>query len=447
MGTAVGRRRLALCVLFLLPGLGISSWVTRTPAIRDALGASTAEMGFVLFGLSIGSMIGVLGSGAVVARLGARPVIVAGTAAMLGSLPVIGLGAGLSSPLVVAFGLFLFGLGMGAGEIAMNIEGADVERVMSEPLLPRMHGFFSLGTVIGALVGMALTAVGFPVTWHLAAMGVLTLAVAAALFGSLPPGTGRALPRASGQEGTGGGRALWKDTRLVLIGLIVLAMALAEGTANDWLPLIMVDGHGFAPALGSMVYAVFAASMTVGRFAGGYFLARFGRARVLGASALAGVAGMGLVAGADSPALAAAAVVLWGLGASLGFPVALSAAGDSGPDSAARVSLVATLGYVAFLVGPPVLGLLGEAYGLRAALVVPLLLVAFAGFLSPAARPRRAAGARAEEDSAGAGGGGTEAEGSGAGTDRGSAETAGSGTGADRDGAGTGQGGAEAERA
>ncbi len=418
MGTAVGRRRLALCALFLLPGLGISSWVTRTPDIRDALGASTAEMGFVLFGLSVGSMLGVLGSGAIVARLGARPVIVAGAVAMLGSLPVIGLGAGLSAALVVAFGLFLFGLGMGAGEIAMNIEGADIERVLSEPLLPRMHGFFSLGTVVGALAGMALTAVGFPVAWHLAAVGVLALVAATATFGALPPGTGRALPRASGAEAAGGGRALWKDTRLVLIGLIVLAMALAEGTANDWLPLIMVDGHGFDPALGSMVYAVFAASMTVGRFAGGYFLARFGRARVLGASALAGVAGMGLVAGADSPVLAAGAVVLWGLGASLGFPVALSAAGDSGPDSAARVSLVATLGYVAFLVGPPALGLLGEAYGLRAALVVPLLFVALAGFLSPAARPRRATGARAERDGAGAEQGGVDAEQDGVGVEQ-----------------------------
>ncbi|WP_435107915.1 MFS transporter [Nocardiopsis synnemataformans] len=395
MGTAMGRRRLALCVLFLLPGLGISSWVTRTPAIRDALGASTAEMGLVLFGLSAGSMLGILSSGALVSRLGARPVIVAGTVAVIASMPVIGLGAALSVPLIVALGLFLFGLGMGGGEVAMNVEGADIEQTLSEPLLPRLHGFFSLGTVIGALTGMAFTAIGFPVAWHLVAIGVLALVAATATLGALPPDTGRALPRASDQQATQGGRALWKDTRLMLIGVIVLAMALAEGTANDWLPLIMVDGHGFDQAMGSMVYAVFAVSMTVGRFAGGYFLARFGRSRVLAASALAGAAGMGLVAAADSPVLATAAVVLWGLGASLGFPVVLSAAGDSGPDSAARVSLVATLGYVAFLVGPPVLGLLGEAYGLRGALVVPLVFVVLAGCLSPAARPRQAADARA----------------------------------------------------
>ncbi|MBR8742293.1 MFS transporter [Nocardiopsis sp. MG754419] len=401
MDIAMKRRRVALCVLFLLPGLGISSWVTRTPAIRDALGASTAEMGMVLFGLSAGSMLGILGSGVLVARFGARPVIVFGTLAVILSMPTIGMGAALSTALLVAFGLFLFGLGMGGGEVAMNVEGADIEKTLSLPLLPRLHGFFSLGTVIGALAGMTFTATGFSVAWHLVIVGVLALVAAVATLGSLPPGTGRTYGRASTEAPGGRTRALWKDTRLVLIGVIVLAMALAEGTANDWLPLIMVDGHGFDQAMGSMVYAVFAASMTVGRFAGGYFLARFGRSRVLAASAAAGVAGMGLVAGADSQVLAAAAVVLWGLGASLGFPVALSAAGDSGPDSAARVALVATVGYIAFLVGPPVLGFVGEEHGLRAALLLPLLFVAFAGFLSPAARPRTAVATTGERDRVG----------------------------------------------
>src|SRR5699024_9244314 len=156
------------------------------------------------------------------------------------------------------------------------------------------------------------------------------------------------------------GPALWKDSRLILIGCIVLAMALAEGTANDWLPLVMVDGHGLDATLGSAVYAIFAASMTVGRFAGGPIVARGGRSR------------LALVAYVDHQAVAVTAAVLWGLGASLGFPLALSAAGDSGPNPAARVALASIIGYLAFLVGPPLLGFLGEAVGLRGALIVPL---------------------------------------------------------------------------
>ncbi|WP_305783093.1 MFS transporter [Symbioplanes lichenis] len=381
MDIATARRRAALFALFFVPGLGISSWVTRTPAIRDLLGASTAEMGLVLFGLSAGSMAGILSSGLLVRRFGTRPVIAAGALAAVVSLFVIGGGAALSQSLVVAAGLFLFGLGVGGGEVGMNVEGAAVERIIDRPVLPTLHGFFSFGTVIGALAGMLLTAVDFPVQWHLVAVGVLTLPVALVAIRQIPAGTGRAEGRATTK-----GAPVWRDTRLLLIGVIVLAMALAEGAANDWLPLIMVDGHGFDAAWGSAVYVVFAAAMTIGRFGGNWFLDRFGRAAVLCASAIVGGAGLALVIFVDNKIVAAASVLLWGLGAALGFPVALSAAGDSGENATARVSLVATVGYVAFLVGPPALGFLGEHYGLRGAMIAVLALVAVAVVAAPALR-------------------------------------------------------------
>lgn len=171
-------------------------------------------------------------------------------------------------------------------------------------------------------------------------------------------------------------------------------MALAEGAANDWLPLLMVDGHGLDATMGSLVFVGFAAAMTLGRFSGGFFLDRFGRAAVVRASAVSGAVGLLLVIFSDNAAVAATAVLFWGLGASLGFPVALSAAGDSGPDQTARVSLVAIIGYVAFLVGPPALGFLGDHYGLRSAMVAVLVFVAAAILIAPAADTRdRTAGA------------------------------------------------------
>lgn len=109
MDLATRRRRTALFLFFFMPGLSISSWVTRTPDIRDQLGASTAQMGVVLFGLSVGSMLGVLGSGALVARFGTRPVMGAGTALVVLSMAVIGCGALWSSAPVVTAGLFVFG--------------------------------------------------------------------------------------------------------------------------------------------------------------------------------------------------------------------------------------------------------------------------------------------------------------------------------------------------
>src|SRR5699024_3474013 len=141
--TSLRRRRYALYALFLLPGLSMSAWVTRTPAVRDLLEASPAQMGLVLFGLSIGSMLGILSSGPLVMRLGTRPVVLAGSTLVVVALPTIALGASAGQPLVTAFGLALFGGGMGGGEVAMNVEGADVEKLGGRSFLPALHGCFS----------------------------------------------------------------------------------------------------------------------------------------------------------------------------------------------------------------------------------------------------------------------------------------------------------------
>ncbi|WP_371573550.1 MFS transporter [Streptomyces sp. NBC_01314] len=394
MDEAVRRRRQALFLVFLLAGISMSSWVTRTPAIRDQLDVSTAQMGLVLFGLSLGSMLGISSSGRLVSRYGTRPVIVWGTWLLLAGMVTICWGSFAASVPLVTVGLGAFGAGMGVGDVAVNVDGADVERISGVTTLPALHGFFSLGTVCGAGAGMAATAAGVPVYWHLAAAVAASVGLLLHAVRAIPAGTGRTGP-AKHREDDGGVRhpAVWKDGRLLLIGAIVLAMALAEGSANDWLPLLMVDGHGMGATAGSLVYTGFAAAMTVGRFTGTFFLDRYGRITVVRVSAASGALGLLLVVVSDSPVVAGAAVLFWGLGASLGFPLALSAAGESGPDETARVSLVAVIGYVAFLVGPPGLGFLGEHIGLRPAMLVVLACVACAAFLAPAVdTSRRGAG-------------------------------------------------------
>ena len=147
---------------------------------------------------------------------------------------------------------------------------------------------------------------------------------------------------------------------------------------------LMVDGHGFSPTSGSLIYAGFTLGMTVGRFTGGWFIDRYSRVAVVRASALMGALGIGLIIFVDSARVAGVSVVLWGLGASLGFPLTISAASDTGPDAPTRVSVVATTGYLAFLVGPPLLGYLGEHYGLRSAMLVVLALVILAAIVAKA---------------------------------------------------------------
>ncbi len=385
MASQVGQRRLALFVFFFLTGLALSSWVTRTPAIRDGLGASIAEMGLIIFGLSLGSMVGILLAGGAVSRFGTRTMGLIGMMLIPSSLFFVAIGVLSSLAALVSFGLFVFGIGGGLSEIAINMEGADVEAVMRQPVLHALHGCFSLGTVVGASIGIVMTTIDFPVAWHMALVSLICFPPVFYFITRLSPDLGRHAPSTGAKsEGKTAGAALYRDKTLLFIGLIVLGMAFAEGAASDWLPLLMVDEHGLDPAQGTLVYLGFALAMTAGRFGGGMPLRKWGRKAVMRGSAIAGAIGLALVIFVDNPWVAGLAVVLWGIGASLGFPVALSAAGDSGENADARVKIVAIVGYVAFLVGPPMLGFLGDTLGLRSAMLVVLAFVLLAAVLSSA---------------------------------------------------------------
>ncbi|MCC8287234.1 MFS transporter [Escherichia fergusonii] len=379
---ALRHRTWALFMFFFLPGLLMASWATRTPAIRDILSVSTAEMGTVLFGLSVGSMSGILCSAWLVKRFGTRNVIRTTMSCALFGMMILSLALWLSSAWLFAIGLGIFGASFGSAEVAINVEGAAVECEMNKTVLPMMHGFYSFGTLVGAGIGMALTAFGIPATLHILLAALVGIAPILIAIKAIPDGTGK--NTAEDKRHSEKGIPFYRDIQLMLIGVVVLAMAFAEGSANDWLPLLMVDGHGFSPTSGSLIYAGFTLGMTVGRFTGGWFIDRYSRVAVVRASALMGALGIGLIIFVDSAWVAGVSVILWGLGASLGFPLTISAASDTGPDAPTRVSVVATTGYLAFLVGPPLLGYLGEHYGLRSAMLVVLALVILAALVAKA---------------------------------------------------------------
>lgn len=379
---ALQRRMWALFMFFFVPGLLMASWATRTPAIRDILSVSTAEMGIVLFGLSIGSMSGILCSAYFVKRFGTRTVIHTTMLCAVFGMLLLSLALFLGSAWIFAVGLCVFGGSFGSAEVAINVEGASVEREMKKTVLPMMHGFYSFGTLVGAGIGMSVTAFGLPAMWHILVAALVCILPITVAIKAIPSGNGK--NEAEDTQHAEKGVPFWRDIQLMLIGVVVLAMAFAEGSANDWLPLLMVDGHGFSPTSGSLIYAGFTLGMTTGRFIGGWFIDRYSRVAVVRASALMGALGIALIIFVDSAWVAGVSVILWGLGASLGFPLTISAASDTGPDAPTRVSVVATTGYLAFLVGPPLLGFLGENYGLRSAMLVVLSLVLIAALVAKA---------------------------------------------------------------
>jgi fucose permease len=181
----------------------------------------------------------------------------------------------------------------------------------------------------------------------------------------------------------------WREPRVLLLGVMVLAFAAVEGSANDWLSLGLIDGYDVPHWVGVAGFSLFVVAMTSGRLIGPVALDRFGRAPVLWACTAAGLVGVLLTVYGGHLAVAAVGIVIWGVGASLGFPVGMSAAADEPGRAAARVSVVSTIGYGAFLIGPPFLGALGDRIGTLEALLVVAGLMVPAAFSVLAARPVR----------------------------------------------------------
>jgi len=385
--------RNAVFATFALNGLGAAAWAVRIPSIRDHLGLSTSFVGYLILGVSVGSIIGLLLASHIIQWLGGRRTLTV-TLALCGlALVVIGVGTSVleSFPVVVA-GMAVYGFGSAICDVAMNVEGAGVEKVIGKTIMPLFHASWSAGMVIGTAIGTGLVFAHVDVLVHACAMGVLLLVGAV-----LAP---RAIPRVATHAETGEAvekvsfrdrMSIWLEPRTLAIGLIALGMAFTEGSANDWLALGMVDDRGLENGQGAALFTAFTASMMVGRIVGGPLIDRFGRVAMLRITGISAAIGLALVIFVPVIPLAVVGIVLWGLGASLGFPVAMSAAADDPMRAAARVSAVATVGYCAFLVGPPLIGLVGEHVGILNALLIVFVLLVLATIAAPAARARHAA--------------------------------------------------------
>ncbi|MGY4542519.1 MFS family permease [Arthrobacter sp. UYNi723] len=350
------------------------------------LDLSTGEMGAVLLIGAAGSVVALPLSGRTVSHVGtANTVRTGGMVAAAGGI-IISVALLLASVPLTALGLFCFGAGIGLWDVAQNIEGAEVERQLARTVMPQFHAAFSGGAFVGALLGTGLSGLNIGLPMQL--MGVAAVVIALVLVAtryylpehphSPPKPAGRTKPR---------GPNAWKEGRTLLVGLVVLGAALTSGTANDWLAKATVDGMHTTEASGALMYAAFAASMTTFRFVGGRFIDRFGRVPVLYASLGAALAGLLLFVLGPNVWLAGLGAVFWGAGAALGFPTGISAAADDPVRAASRVSVVSTIGYAAYVAGPPLLGFLGDHFTIRYALLAIGIVVIASLLTTHAARP------------------------------------------------------------
>jgi len=376
--------RNAVYVVFFGNGFLFASWASRIPQVRAELGVTPGVLGLILGCLAVGSGIGTPLSGLIISRLGeARTVSVMAVVAAAG-MAAAAVGVLLGTPAVAA-GLLVFGFGSGTWDVAMNVQGAAIERVLGRAILPRFHAGWSIGTVAGAGTGAIMVVLGVPVTAHLLAVTVLVAAVVPVAARRFLPGTHAPAP--GGRSARRRQLASWTEPRTLLIGLFVLCMALTEGTGNDWLSLAVIDGYHSAVVVGTLTFAVFLAAMTASRWWGPRLIDRYGRVLVLRVCAVTALAGLLLIEFSKVLPGAMAGALLLGLGTSLGFPVGLSSAADDPAHAATRVSTAASIGYVAFLAGPPLVGFLGDHVGVLHSLWVAAVVLAAAFLLASATAP------------------------------------------------------------
>lgn len=377
----------ASAALFFMLGFAAASWLSRLPAVRDALDLRPTDLGTLLLIGSFGSLVALPSAGPLVGRFGAQKVARAG--ALLWAFGIVGVAVAVqavSRPALSAC-LVLVSCGMSLWGTTMNIEGGLVEAALRRVILAKLHAMFSIGTVVGALVGAGLVALGLHVIDHLIGTAVVALAtvwVAAGFFLSTEEVASFSALTQSGPspETRGRTRRAWRERRTVLIAVMVLAAGLLEGSANDWLALTMVDDYHLTQAHASVVLSVFLAVMATVRLSSDRLHRRWSASHLLRGLLILACAGLVLVAFSPYAWMALVGVVLWAMGAALVFPTGASALSTEPAMTAARVSVLSTINYGASLIGPPVLGLIAEHIGYAHTLAVLILPVVVGVFLT-----------------------------------------------------------------
>jgi MFS family permease len=373
--------RRALTLVFFLAGLAISSWAPHIPGVRSDLGLSAGALGIALLGLPVGALSAQPLVGAVTVRVGSRPVVLVAllvySAALV--LPVLA-----PSGVLLFAALVLMGVGAGALDVSMNVQGSALEQMMGRPILSSLHAAYSFGTLAGAANGTLAEVAGIDPALHLGVTAALLALAGVACARRLLP---------ADEDAERGGPLFARPTRaLAALGAIGFCVALAEGAAMDWSAVYVRDSLSASAGVAGAAFVAFSAAWAGTRLVADRLRARWGSPGLLRRGGLLAAAGFAAGLAGHSPPSAIAGFACLGAGVAAGFPVMIGAAGRTpGFASAAAIAAVSTTAYAGFMAGPPLIGLLAEVIGLSAALSLLVLLALALALLAPAARSADAA--------------------------------------------------------
>ena len=346
--------RIATCIFFFIAGLTYSSWACRIHEIKAYFGLNNAELGSVLFSLPVGLMISLPISGWLVTRIGSRKVLIAAGILFPFMLCMIGLTTHIWQLVIV---LFLFGFMNNVFEIAMNTQAVGIENLYKRSIMASFHGLWSLAGFTGVGLGTLAIALGWPVSMHFPVIAVLCWTLVFISWKNL-------LPEDEASES----QPLFAkpDANILKLGLIAFASMVTEGTMFDWSGIYFQKIVAVREALTTLGYIAFMGTMAGGRFAADYIVTRFGVKHVLQFSGVISTTGLLLAVIFPNIYTATLGFLLVGIGVSSVVPLVIALAGKSKtlPPGVA-IAAVSTVGFLGFLMGPPVIGFIAEAMSLR----------------------------------------------------------------------------------
>jgi MFS family permease len=374
--------RWATAGVFFVNGMGVGTLLPHLPYLRAQLDISNSVIGLCLFAMTAGALVAMPLTGQLLAHRSSRRVLRAVVIVYPVALafPLLA-----RSPVALAAILFGYGVANGALDVAQNAHGAAIERVTGRPIMSSLHAGWSLGGVAGAAGAALAAAAGIDPRIYVACAAALLVALGVVF--ALRIGDARVVSEAAGGF-------VWPSRGVLLLGGLCILVMLTEGSMNDWSAIYLRNDLDAGADVAAAGFAIYSAGMAVGRITGDAVVRRFGFELVLrGGMALAAVAlGALLLVGTVPIALAGMALV--GLGVANGVPLMFSAAGRTANPGPA-IAAVSTMGYVAFLGGPPFLGFLADAIGLPGALATicfaALVVVALGGRAGAEDRAREAA--------------------------------------------------------
>lgn len=390
---------LAIFGVFFFESSVLGQWIPRIPDIKNSLGLSDGGLGLALLMMPLGTLVGFSIAGRIIEMTGLRNAC----RIFLPLWALLFLGPALAQNLTgLAVALVLSGFAIGMIETAMNTEAARIEKVAGKRLMSRCHGFWSLGTMFGALMGGGLAQYGFSVFTHfLLTMPLIAVAGYVAAT-ALPVLNKQSLADTKtdavistdtipvgieGHDNSGvtdnseSGLFRLPSRAIVLLCMMPLGIMMVEGAFIDWSGVFMRDVLAASPWVIAVTYSSFSLVMASVRMAGDWLATRFGDQLIVRVSGLAACAGIVLFALAPSVAWAFLAAAFSGAGVAIVFPLAVSAAANRpGRTPADNVAALNMIAFTAFLIAPPVIGFMSEAFGLRTALLC-LAPVAFMTFV------------------------------------------------------------------